>query len=241
VLDLTREHQYLLARLRQHADPGYQAGSAMVMKTRMKVYGVRVPDLRQLAASWKADHKQLAGDDLLALADVLWSGESLEEHTLANLLLASYPKVLANLPWEPFDRWRRLVDNWGVGDALGTMVFGPWLMARPDDRLHYLDVLIDDEDLWSRRLALVATVPLNRRAATAVPGLTLELVDRVKHEREPMISKAVSWALRELSKSDPDRVAAYVSDNRTVLASQVVREVQNKLATGLKSGKNRSL
>lgn len=240
MLDPAGEHEKLLAQLRENVDPGYQAGSAMVMKTQMKVYGVRVPDLRRIAAGWKADHRQVASTDLLGLADGLWSGESLEERTLANLLLAAYPKVLAGIPWRSFDRWRRLVDNWGVGDALGTMVLGPWLLADPDSRLHHLDALIADEDLWSRRLALVATVPLNRRAASAVPGLTLELVDRVKLEREPMVTKAVSWALRELSKGEPDRVAAYVADNRTLLASHVVREVQNKLATGLKSGKGRS-
>lgn len=237
MLDLASEHEYLLAQLRQHADPEYRAGSEMVMKTGLLVYGVRMPDLRQIAASWKAGHQQAGRDDVLSVGEVLWTGASLEERTLANLLLASYPKVVAGLPWEALDRWRRLVDNWGVGDALGTMVFGPWLLANPDDRLHYLETLIADEDLWSRRLALVATVPINRRAVTAVPDLTLELVDRVKLEREPMISKAVSWALRELSKSNPDRVAAYLDDNRTQLAGHVVREVQNKLATGLKSGR----
>ena len=41
-----------------------------------------------------------------------------------------------------------------------------------------------------------------------------------------MITKAVSWALREMTKKHPDQVAAYV-----------VREVSNKLRTGLKSGK----
>lgn len=240
MLDPRPEHETLLAQLYQKTDAEYRAGSEMVMKTRLLVHGVRVPDLRQIAAGWKADHKQLGRDDVLAVAEVLWTGESLEERTLANLLLASYPKVVAGLPWDVFDCWRRLVDNWGVGDALATTVFGPWLLANPGDRLHHLEALIADEDLWSRRLALVATVPLNRRATTAVPDLTLELVDRVKHEREPMITKAVSWALRELSKSDPDRVAAYLDDNRTALPSHVLREVQNKLATGLKSGKSRS-
>jgi hypothetical protein len=38
----------------------------------------------------------------------------------------------------------------------------------------------------------------------------------------------------------PDRVAAYVEENRGVLAALVVREVGNKLRTGLKSGKSRS-
>jgi 3-methyladenine DNA glycosylase AlkD len=52
-----------------------------------------------------------------------------------------------------------------------------------------------------------------------------------------MITKAVSWMLRDLSKKHPDRVAAYLEGNRDLLAGHVVREVDNKLKTGLKSGK----
>jgi hypothetical protein len=36
-----------------------------------------------------------------------------------------------------------------------------------------------------------------------------------------------------------DAVAVYVEENRGVLASHVVREVENKLRTGLKSGRDK--
>jgi 3-methyladenine DNA glycosylase AlkD len=55
-----------------------------------------------------------------------------------------------------------------------------------------------------------------------------------------MITKAVSWALREMTKTHPDRVAAYLEENREVLAADVVREVNNKLRMGLKSRKTNS-
>jgi 3-methyladenine DNA glycosylase AlkD len=55
-----------------------------------------------------------------------------------------------------------------------------------------------------------------------------------------MITKAVSWVLREMTKSHPDQVAAYLKENREVLAAHVVREVNNKLCTGLKRGEVKS-
>jgi hypothetical protein len=107
-----------------------------------------------------------------------------------------------------------------------------------EGRLGHLEELIADEDVWSRRLALVATVPINRgRTGLTIPDLTLALIDRVVEERHPMITKAVSWALREMVKTHPDQVAAYLEDNRDVLAAHVVGEVGNKLRTGLKRGK----
>jgi 3-methyladenine DNA glycosylase AlkD len=50
-----------------------------------------------------------------------------------------------------------------------------------------------------------------------------------------MVVNAMSWALRELAKRDPKVVAAFVRDHESHLAARIVREVRNKLRTGLKS------
>lgn len=153
-------------------------------------------------------------------------------------LLVRYRRRIPDLTWDHFDRWRRKVDNWGLTHGLGINILAPWLLADPHARLSRSWDLIADEDAWSRRVALVATVPINRgHTGFTIPDLTLELVDRVTEERHPMITKAVSWALQEMIKKHPDQVAAYLEENQEVLAAHVVREVSNKLRTGLKSGK----
>jgi len=238
VIDLETERHHLLEQIRQHAEPEYQAGATMVMRTRLKIYGVRVPHLRKIARTWQRAHKGVSHGELMALVEMLWDGESQEERVLAVELLGHYHRRIPDLTWEHFDRWRHKVDNWGLGDALGTRILGPWLLADPDNRLDHLWDLIADEDMWSRRLALVATVPINRgHTGLTIPDLTLKLIDRVKEERHPMITKSVSWALREMIKTHSDQAAAYLEDNRDVLAAHVVREMNNKLQTGLKSGK----
>jgi 3-methyladenine DNA glycosylase AlkD len=45
----------------------------------------------------------------------------------------------------------------------------------------------------------------------------------------------MSWALRELAKRDPDEVQRFLGDHESVLAPRVLREVRNKLTTGLKN------
>ncbi|HIQ01625.1 MAG TPA: DNA alkylation repair protein [Anaerolineales bacterium] len=237
-MDVEAEREHLLEQIRQHAEPEYQKGSSMVMRTQLVVYGVRVPRLREIARAWQRAHKDVTSEELIALVEALWNGRSQEERALAIELLARYPRRIPKLAWSHFDRWRRLVDHWGLTDALGTRLLAPWLLADPDARLDHLRELIADEDVWSRRLALVATVPINRgHTGLTLPDLTLRLVDRVKAERHPMIIKAVSWALREMTKTHRDRVLTYLEENREVLAPLVVREVSNKLRTGLKSGK----
>jgi 3-methyladenine DNA glycosylase AlkD len=237
MIDVEAERRRLLDQIKQRADPEYQAGNMMVMHTRLKMYGVRVPHLREIARGWERDHRRMADEDTMALMEALWAGESQEERMLALLILSRSQRCISRLTWDHFDRWRRGLDNWGLTDGLATGILGPWLLGDAA-RLSHLSDLIADADVWSRRLALVATVPLNRgQAGVTFPDLTLALIDRVKQERHPMITKAVSWALREMAKNHPDQVAAYLTANRDSLAAHVVREVNNKLRTGLKSGK----
>ncbi|MFQ5614890.1 MAG: DNA alkylation repair protein [Anaerolineales bacterium] len=230
------EANYLLAQIKQHADEQYRAGHTQSAPTALKVYGVRVPVLRKIARDWYRGHKLITDQELLALMEALWTGESREERAIALHLLEHFERRISLLTQAHFDRWRRTLDNWEMTDGLGW-VLGLWQQTEPDTRLDYLWELIADEDVWSRRLALVAAVRINRgKAGFTIPDLTLQLVDRVKEERHPMITKVVSWALRGMIKPHREQVVAYLEKNRDALAAHVVREVSNKLRTGLKSG-----
>jgi 3-methyladenine DNA glycosylase AlkD len=59
-------------------------------------------------------------------------------------------------------------------------------------------------------------------------------LDRLKEEKDILISKAVSWLLRALIKHHRLRVKDFVAKNRDVLPKFVVREVENKLQFGKK-------
>jgi len=52
-----------------------------------------------------------------------------------------------------------------------------------------------------------------------------------------MVVKGLSWALRELAKREPAIVRDFLSENKNRIAARVIREVGNKLETGLKNPK----
>jgi 3-methyladenine DNA glycosylase AlkD len=239
-MNVENEKEWFLERLQEAVDLDYRAGVFRTLTTGLKIYGVRTPHRREIARDWRRARGDVVFDDLLPVVEMLWNGDSQEERAMAMELLNQYPHHIPSLTWDHFERWRFQVDNWVLADGLGSTVLGPWLAASPDDRLDYLWYLIETEHTWSRRGALVATTPINDgRADSTLPDMTLELIERVKEERDPMITKAVSWVLRVLIKKHADRVSDYLEKNRDVLAAHVVREVTNKLRTGLKSGKGK--
>src|SRR5882724_10509387 len=85
--------------------------------------------------------------------------------------------------------------------------------------------------------ALVATVPLNNktRGGAGDSLRTLDICRLLLDDRDPIVVKAMSWALRELAKRDALPVSEFIRKERDRLAQQVLREVKNKLATGLKN------
>lgn len=89
------------------------------------------------------------------------------------------------------------------------------------------------------RIAVVATVSLNKKSygGTGDSGRTLEICRLVVDNHRNMVVKALSWALRELAKVDRKSATDFVKKYEERLHGKVVREVNNKLKFGTKSGK----
>jgi 3-methyladenine DNA glycosylase AlkD len=126
--------------------------------------------------------------------------------------------------------------SWETVDAFACFLSGPsWREGQTSDAL--IRRWARSSDRWWRRAALVSTVPLNNKArgGHGDTARTLMICDLLREDRDEMVVKALSWALRELSKRDPGAVRKFVREHAGALAPRVVREVNNKLETGLKN------
>ena len=126
--------------------------------------------------------------------------------------------------------------SWDTVDDFSRILSGPaWLHGTATDAL--IHRWATSEDLWWRRAALVSTVALNMRSygGTGDTPRTLEICGMLAADREDMVQKALSWALRELVWHDPAAVQSFLDTHDHHLASRVKREVRTKLTTGLKN------
>ena len=133
------------------------------------------------------------------------------------------------------------LDGWGSVDHFATYVLGPaWREGRVSDR--FIHRWLRSVDRWLRRAAVVATVALNcaARGGKGDTSRTLTVCGAVVDDRDDMIVKALSWALRELAKRDARAVEGFLSRNEARVAPRVRREVLNKLRTGLKNPRGKT-
>ena len=63
---------------------------------------------------------------------------------------------------------------------------------------------------------------------------TLEVCRRAVADRDDMVIKALSWALRSLIQWDREAVSGFLKEYDETLASRVKREVRTKLRTDAK-------
>ena len=126
--------------------------------------------------------------------------------------------------------------SWDTVDDFSRTLSGPaWLHGMASDAL--IRDWATSDDLWWRRAALVSTVGLNMRTyggAGDTPR-TLEICEMLAADREDMVQKALSWALRELVWHDAEAVQSFLDIHEDHLAARVKREVRAKITTGLKN------
>ena len=77
--------------------------------------------------------------------------------------------------------------------------------------------------------------PAGKSADPRLYALALETIEALKHEREILITKAVSWLLRALTEHHAAEVGTYLDAQGRTLPAIAVRETRAKLATGRKT------
>jgi 3-methyladenine DNA glycosylase AlkD len=151
-------------------------------------------------------------------------------------LIAHHRVALRSLAAKDLKQLGEGIDSWFAVDTFACYLSGPaWREKQVPDKL--IHGWTRSRDRWWRRAALVSTVPLNNKArgGRGDAERTLTVCRMLVHDTDDMVVKALSWALRELAKRDPKAVHEFLTNHANLLAKRVLREVRNKLITGLKN------
>jgi 3-methyladenine DNA glycosylase AlkD len=193
------------------------------------------PSVRAVRRRWSKTLKARPAAEILAAAHALEAQAGQGGKWIGYELIRFHPGAFAAVGEGEAADYASRCASWYAVDAFGTILAGPlWAEARIGDAL--VESWSKSADRWLRRLALVATV-----GAKADAARTLPICLRLAGDRDDMVEKAMSWALRELSRRDRPAVEAFVTEQDAILAARVKREVRNKLSTGLKTPRNRNM
>jgi 3-methyladenine DNA glycosylase AlkD len=192
--------------------------------------------IRKVIKKWSRRLEGQPVDAVLALVRAILNGKRLHLRWIAFGLIWSHKNALASIGEPELLEFGKGIDSWGAVDAFAGLLAGPaWMHGQVPDSL--IQDWARSSDRWWRRCALVCTVVLNTPSHGGKGDTlrTLKICSMLIDDRDDMVVKALSWALRKLSVHDPDAVREFLKTHESRLAARVKRETRNKLETGLKN------
>ncbi len=186
--------------------------------------------------AWVNAHPNITYDEWEGLLSALYTGESIDERSLAGFMLGQYKAFRRQLPLAVLDGWIAQLEGWREIDTTCQSNFASTeVLARWDEWEPFLVDLSQRETIQHRRASLVLlNKPLRESGDVRLISTALANVERVKHETDKLITKAVSWILRESIKQHRQTVGAYVAGEADSLPQIAVREFKKKFETGKK-------
>ena len=207
----------LRKELKDVAIPNDAVAMKAYMKNKFEFLGVKTPARRKLV---KAFFKQQT-DSVIDwnFINEAWNNPYRELQYAALDYLESRKKLLAPSDLPRLKKLAQTKSWWDTVDFLDRLV-GSIIARFPETKATILSWSCD-EDIWLRRLAI--DHQLLRKEETDTELLEKILANNLG-QKEFFINKAIGWALRDYSKTNPDWVKDFIERYRVEMAALSIRE-----------------
>lgn len=201
-----------LKALTAEAQPDTAVEKAAYHKQTRVVMGVPNPAINALTKTWR---QTLSVENRVALADELWASDIFECRIAASKLLTQARLRPDEAAWALIQTWVPAFDSWAIADHACTA--GQKRLVADPARLDQVEAWTQSDHMWTRRAALVITLPWSKQ--NFPKPHELEVRDRVLgwaagyvDDPDWFIQKAVAWWLRDLSRHDAPRTRAFLAE-----------------------------
>jgi 3-methyladenine DNA glycosylase AlkD len=210
----------MLTQLRAQADPVRAGNLRRFFKTGPGDYGegdrflgLTVPQVRAVAK----ECREAPLEEIGRLLDSPWH----EARLLAVVLLVDrYARADEDERESVYRFYLRRTDrinNWDLVDASAPGIVGRHLLTRSRT---VLARLARSQELWERRIAMVATSAFIREGQC---DDTLTLATMLLDDEHDLMHKAMGWMLREVGKRDRDVLTGFLDRHATAMPRTALR------------------
>lgn len=113
----------------------------------------------------------------------------------------------------------RYINNWDLVDISAPKIVGEYLL-KTDPKAQILNQLAKSQNLWERRIAILATFAFIRAQKFAK---TVEIAKILLADKQDLIHKASGWMLREVGKSSRKKEEEFLKKYSPVMPRTMLR------------------
>ncbi len=187
--------------------------------------GVKMGDVRKAVHAWFEEERlgeHLSVGQQKDLALMLLEEDYTEDALAGTLFLQEILLPAGALDCRSdLSRFARLFDeghirDWSLCDWFCVKVLGPLVEQQGEACARAISAWREANSVWQRRASVVAFVDVASKGDRNFPGFTEMVLDNCSHllgSQERFAQTGVGWVLRELSRSDEDRVIGFIETN----------------------------
>jgi 3-methyladenine DNA glycosylase AlkD len=236
----------LQLRLNAHATAATREWWTKYLRGAASFRGVKMEDVRKAIHAWfeeeqLGEHLSVGQQKVLVL---MLLEENYSEDKLAGVLFLQEILLPAGaLDWHSeLPRFARLFDegyisDWSTCDWFCVKVLGPLAEQQGEACARAISEWREAESVWQRRASVVSFANLAHKGDQNFPGFTEMMLDNCSDllgSRERFAQTGVGWVLRELSRSDQDRVVGFVEANLGRFAREALKNATKYLTPEVK-------
>lgn len=224
--------EQIRSALPEHANPDRALQQQAYMKSTMPHYGLQAAELKGVLKKPLASHRLRNRDDWERAILTLWDEATHRELWYAAIAIARHRR---------YREWREQVESlalwehmtrtgawWDVCDEIAIHLVGLVLRANRDEVSPIMRQWADDDHLWIRRASILSQVRFKTETDTEL--LAACIIPSIPG-KDFFSRKAIGWALREYSKTDPGWVRSFVEQHSEEMAPLSKREALRLLPT----------
>lgn len=189
------------------ADTAQSMAMQAYMKNHFPFFGIAMPQRRAILKSVSTEYSDNIKANARALAFQLYEKPQREFHYCAIELLIQNCKslVIDDIQW--IEQLLLTYSWWDTVDTISKYLLGRYLVQFPEKTNMVIEKFSNASNIWLNRSTLLFQLDYKKNTNFTI----LEAVcDHFKQSNEFFIQKAMGWALREYSKTNPIAVQNYV-------------------------------
>ncbi len=194
-----------------HANTEIASQQSDYMRGRFSYFGIKAPVRQQLQKPFLTKDALPPKTEMPGIIKEAWKRPQREFQYFGLEFAIKYVRYYEKKDIALFEYMIIGKSWWDTVDMIASKVVGGYLKKFPEERTKCIDRWLASDSLWLRRTAILFQLKYKQQTDTQ---LLAQIIHANLGSEEFFINKAIGWALREYSKTNPQWVLDFVNKTK---------------------------
>lgn len=194
----------------RNADTAKSNEMSRYMRGQFPFYGIHAPQRRKLFRKVLEETGLPPKESLPEIVTICWEKKQREFQHTGMELAGKYLKQVDRKDISLYEMMITGKSWWDTVDYIAATLVGNWCRGFPEESAGKVRAWLHSDNLWLQRTTLIFQLKYKKNTDVELLSETVRTLNR---GNEFFIHKAIGWALRQYSKTDPEWIKSFVELN----------------------------